>query len=227
VAQRAGLRGVGDYPIWYWFPEADEQRILYPDFALTANLDIRALTARELLLVLEVVTTSRREKELKDTVRMREYNRFNGVPEFVLLYPEPEDPRSVIWHRYDPATNDYHRMPLPADRRYRSQAIPGLEIEALQFQEWTEGRKVRVWFRGEELRDSEVEARLRAAAEQQAAHEAQRVEQETRLRAAAEQQAAHEARLRATAEQQAVHETQRAARLAERLRALGIDPDAV
>ncbi len=156
VAERAGLRGVGDYPIWYWFPELGEQRILYPDFALTANPDINALTAKELVFALEVVTTSRREKELKDTVRMREHNRVHGIPEFVLVYPEPDDSRSVVWYRYDPRTDQYQQIPLPTDRRYRSQAVPGLEIEVLKPNQWTDGRKLRVYYRGEELREGEV-----------------------------------------------------------------------
>lgn len=187
VAERAGLRGVSDYPIWYWFPELGEQRILYPDFALTANPDIRSLTAKELVFALEVVTTSRRDKELKDTLRMREHNRVHGIPEFVLVYPEPDDPRSVVWYRYDAWTDQYQQIPLPADRRYRSQAVPGLEVEVLKPNQWTEGRKVRVYYRGEELREGEVEEQARKVAEWQAAQERQAKEQERQARMTAEQ----------------------------------------
>jgi hypothetical protein len=188
VAAVAGLRGVSDYPIWYWIPEEGRQKALYPDYALTANRSIAALTAKELLWTLEVVTTSHVDKERKDRVRMRDYNAFHGVPEFVLLFPEPDDPRAVEWHRYDARTRRYEPVALPADRRYRSQAIPGLEVEVLEPQEWTEERKVRVYYRGEEVRGAAEEAQMRRAAEQARQATEQQVEQEQQARQAAEQQ---------------------------------------
>ncbi len=171
VAKATGLQGVSDYPIWYRRPEGSEQRPLYPDYALAANPSIKALTANDLLLVLEVVTTSKAAKERKDTVQMRDENAAHGVPEFVLLYPEPEDARAVVWHRLDEATGRYRDVAPSAAGRYRSTAIPGLEIEVLPRADWTEGRKVRVWFQGAEVRGLAAEAQARAAAEQ-------RVEQE-------------------------------------------------
>jgi hypothetical protein len=190
VAERAGLRGVSDYPIWYWLPDRGEQRALYPDYALTAHPDLRALTARDLLFTLEVVTTARREKEQKDTVRMREHNRFHGVAEFVLVYPVLDDARAVVWYRYDAQADAYREIPRSADRRYRSQAVPGLELEVLEPGEWTEGRKLRVYYRGEELREGAVEEQARKVAERQAAQERQAKEQERQARIAAEQQLA-------------------------------------
>jgi hypothetical protein len=177
VAKAADLRGVSDYPIWYRRAEGRQQRPLYPDYALTANPSIKALTANDLLLVLEVVTTSAAAKERKDTVLMREENAAHGVPEFVLLYPEPDDARSIVWRRYDPGTQAYEVVAPPVDGRYRSAAIPGLEIEVLPRADWTEGRKVRVWFQGREVRDSEAAEQARAAAEQQVAQERLRAEQ--------------------------------------------------
>jgi hypothetical protein len=217
VAERAGLQGVSDYPIWYWFPELGQQRILYPDYALTASPSIKALTAKDLLFALEVVTTSRQEKEEKDTVQMKEHSRVHGIAEFVLLYPEPEDARSVVWYRYDPRTDDYQLLPLPPDRRYRSQAIPGLEIEVREPQDWTEGRKVRVYYRGEELREGAVEEQARKAAQWQAERECQAKEQERQARMTAEQRAAQERQARMTAEQQVEQ-------LLARLRQAGLEP---
>jgi Uma2 family endonuclease len=211
VAQAADLRVVSDNPVWYWLPEVGVQRALYPDYALTATPSVARLTAPELVLALEVVSTADPIKEKKDTVVMRDHNAAHGVPEFVLIYPEPDDARSVVWHRDEERSGCYQVVPLPADRRYRSVAIPGLALEVLPPEEWTPGRKVRVWFQGQELRDRRTETRLREAAEQQAAQEAARAEQEA---ARAEQE-------RAAKEQ----ERARAERLAERLRALGIDPD--
>ena len=75
-------------------------------------------------------------------------------------------------------------------------------------------------------------ARLKDAAEAQAEQEAARAEQEAaraeqeaRLKDAAEARAEQEARLKDAAEARAEQTAARAERLAERLRALGIDPD--
>ena len=220
VAKAADLRMVSDNAGWYWLPEAGEQRALYPDYALTANASVAWLTAPELVLALEVVSTASSAKAEKDTVTMRDRNAAHGVREFVLIYPEPDDARAVAWHRDEERTGRYQVVPPSANGRYRSVAVPGLEIEVLPEAEWTLGRKVRVWFQGQELRDSETEARLREAAEQHAAQE----------RAAKEQEQARADRERAAKEQERVAKeqaAQRAARLAERLRALGIDPDTV
>jgi hypothetical protein len=54
---------------------------------------------------------------------------------------------------------------LPADRRYRSRAILGLETEALEPNAWTIGRKVRVYYQGKEFRDAQVVEQAREAAE--------------------------------------------------------------
>jgi len=208
VAKVAGLRGVSDYPIWYWIPEEGRQKTLYPDYALTDRASIKALTAKDLLWTLEVVTTSKPAKAHKDMVRMRDYNAFHGIPECVLLFPEPDDARALIWYRYDAQIRGYREVPLPVDRRYRSQAIPGLVIEVLEASDWTEGRKVRVFFQGEEFREGQAEYQARVAAERQ-------VRQEHQARIAAERQMRREQQARETAEHQTRQE-QQARKTAER-----------
>jgi hypothetical protein len=113
---------------------------------------------------------------------------------------------------------------LPADRCYRSQAIPGLEIEVLEPSDWTEGRKVRVYYRGEELREGEVEEQARKAAErlarqaQHAREAAERLGQlERQARMSVEQQAEQERQARMSAEQQVEQ-------LLARLRQAGLEP---
>jgi membrane protein involved in colicin uptake len=81
---------------------------------------------------------------------------------------------------------------LPADRRYRSTAIPGLEIEVLKAHEWTAERKVRVYYRGEEVRGAAEEAQMRQAAEQARQAAEQQVEQERQARLMTEQRAEQE-----------------------------------
>ena len=255
VAAAANLRVVSDNPVWYWLPEKGVQRALYPDYALTANPSTARLTAPELLLALEVVSTADAEKEEKDTVVMRDRNAAHGVREFVLIYPEPDDIRSVVWYVDEERTGQYQVVPRPANGRYRSVAIDGLELEVLPRDEWTPGRKVRVWFQGQEMHDRRTEVRLRQVAEQQAdqeraareqeqaareqEHQARLVaeqqaaqeraarDQEYQTRLVAEQQAAQERAARKQEQERAEQERARAAQLAERLRALGIDPDTV
>ena len=128
LADRTDLYVLSDNPVWYWLHEHDRQGYLYPDYALAAAADPRRATAVELRIALEVVSTERTEKERKDTERMRDRNAANGVPEFGLLYPEPDDPRALRWFRLDPASGVYREAALPADRRFRSRAVPGLEL---------------------------------------------------------------------------------------------------
>jgi hypothetical protein len=126
---------------------------------------------------------------------------------------------NVLWQRYDERTGRYREVPPSADGYYRSMAIPGLAMEVLPPAAWTAGRKVRVWFRGEEVRDGETEARVRAAAERQA--RAERLGRE-----AAEQQAS-EAEERADREcARADRECAEKERLLDLLKQAGIDPGA-
>jgi hypothetical protein len=165
LADWTGLHVLSDNPIWYWVQEDNEQRILYPDYALadTATLD-RAL-ATDLRLALEVVSTERAEKERKDSERMRKRNATNGVPEFGLLYPESADPRALRWFRLDADDGRYQEATLPANRRFRSQAVPGLEFEVLEPDQWQPGRKVRLWYQGQRMPCVREEGRRADAAE--------------------------------------------------------------
>jgi hypothetical protein len=198
IAEQAGLGGVSDYPIWYWIPEAGKQRVLYPDYALATTQDIKALTAHDLLLGLEVVSTARADKERKDSVQMRERSEVNQIPEFILVYPEPDDSRVLRWYVYAPTDGVYRELAPGADGRYHSQSVPGLEIEVLNPADWTPGQKVRIYYLGKEMfgfRDTKrqaEEAALSAEASQRQAEEAERsAAEERRARAISEQRAEH------------------------------------
>jgi hypothetical protein len=217
VAVAAGLRLLSDNPIWYWLGEFDEQKPFYPDYALADPVDPACVTALNLRLAVEVVSTAHAAKERKDTVRMRELNATNGVPEFALLYPEPNDARALRWFTLDQANATYREWPLPADRRYPSQAIPGLEIEVLPPERWQPGRKIRLWYRGNRLPAmDEVPCQVEQATRQaeQATREA---EQERRERESAERQA--EQSMRQAEQARAENE-----RLLARLREAGLMP---
>jgi hypothetical protein len=210
VAAWEGLQSLGDNPVWYWDADEDCQRILYPDYALTDAENLGSVTAKSLLLAIEVVTTTHRRKEEKDTIKMRNWNELNAVPEFLLLYPEPDDPRGLIAYRYNKDQVAYENVPLGPRRRFVSQAIDGLVIEELAPDARSVGRKLRVFYRGEEVRDADAadrlalqeararqqEARAREAADRRVLQEAQARQQEARAREAADRRALQEAQAR-------------------------------
>lgn len=238
VASAASLRVLSDNPIWYWIAEASEQKPFYPDYALAEPVDPGRITALDLRLVVELVSTATPAKEQKDSVRMRELNAANGVPEFLLLYPEPEDRRALRWFSLDEANGGYREWPAPDDRRYRSQTVPGLEIEVLPSESWQPGRKVRLWYRGDRLPAldeavCQVEQATRQAeqAARQAEQATRQAEQERREREIVERQFEQERRERAAAQRQATEakhlaEQTRAEneRLLARLREAGLAP---
>jgi hypothetical protein len=181
-----------------------------PDYALTDAENLGSVTAKSLLLAIEVVTTTHRRKEEKDTIKMRNWNELNAVPEFLLLYPEPDDPRGLIAYRYNKDQVAYENVPLGPRRRFVSQAIDGLVIEELAPDARSVGRKLRVFYRGEEVRDADAadrlalqeararqqEARAREAADRRVLQEAQARQQEARAREAADRRALQEAQAR-------------------------------
>ncbi len=218
VADRVGLETLSDNPVWYWNPWEDRRQIVYPDYALATPTDLGSVTARSLRLVLEVVSIERVEKERKDSERMRLLNEFNGVPEFLLVYPELADGRSLVWYRYDGDRAAYERVPLSGDRRYQSLAIPGLEIEVLEPGDWSLGRKVRAYHLGQEVRDVKAERQARER-EQQAR------EREQQAREAAERQAEEERQAREAAEGRVLEALAEQERLRALLKQAGIEPE--
>jgi hypothetical protein len=160
---------------------------------------------------------------------MRNWNELNAVPEFLLLYPEPDDPRGLIAYRYNKDQVAYENLPLGPRRRFVSQAIDGLVIEELAPDARSVGRKLRVFYCGEEVRDADAADRLalqqaqarqqevqaREAADRLALQEAQAREaadrlalQEARAREAADRRALQEAQAREAADRRALQEAQ-------------------
>jgi hypothetical protein len=199
LAVWTGLSLLSDNPVWYWIHEQDRQQILYPDYALALSTGDAAELAGDLRLALEIVSTERPAKERKDSERMRDRNATNGVPEFGLIYPEPEDSRALRWFWLEPGDDQYREATLPPDRRFRSQAVPGLELEVLEPTAWRLGRKIRLWYRGERIPCVEEEMQRAELQAQRAEQEARRARQET-LRAMQETQRAEQAAQRADQE---------------------------
>ncbi|MGE0787644.1 MAG: hypothetical protein AB7S26_18355 [Sandaracinaceae bacterium] len=209
VCREAGLSYLSDEPIWYLHPESDEQKAYFGDCVIGKPVDSARIVASDLLFVLEVVSTQDRRKELKDTRFQRLLNEYNAVPEFALAFPEPDDARALTFCRL--VDGEYHEHVLGPGARVASASVPGLELAVLAREQWSEGHKVDVYYRGER--------RPRLAGERaRAEQERERAEQE-RERAEQERERAEQERERAE------QERERADRLAERLRALGVDPD--
>ncbi|MBM4398574.1 MAG: hypothetical protein FJ087_23175 [Deltaproteobacteria bacterium] len=203
VAVEAGLMFRSDEPIWYVHPETDQQRIFYGDLVLARPVDPRRVTADDLLLAMEVVSTHDRRKALKDTLFQRLLNEYNDVPEFALLFPDLEDPRALTWYRLV-EEGRYEEQIVAPGGRVSSRAVPELELRVLPRDRWSPGYKVDIYYRGE------LRPRM-AAVLQRAGEEKARADEE---KARAEKEKAR-----------AEKEKARADRLAERLRELGIDND--
>lgn len=88
IAGEAGLLFLSDEPIWYLHPETDEQKAFYGDCVFARPVEHTRITSSDLLLVIEIVSTNDRRKELKDTRFQRLLNEYNEVPEFALVFPE-------------------------------------------------------------------------------------------------------------------------------------------
>jgi len=202
VAREAGLRFLSDEPIWFIHPEADEQRAFYGDWVFArGDSDPNTITADDLLLVIEVVTTSERKKEIKDTGFQRTLNEYNEVPEFGLVFPDAKDSRSI--KRFRLVNGLYEELALGPGGEVASSTVEGLVLRVRPQAEWEDGRKIDVFYRGEH----------RPALD----GERERAEQE---KARAEQEKARAEQEKARAEQ----EKARADQLAAKLRELGVEP---
>lgn len=149
VAHEAGLVFLSDHPIWSRHPETDEQKCYYGDFVLLRQTDIKRVTVEDVLVSVEVVTTSERRKEIKDTVFQRAVAEYNGVVEFGLIFPDLADPRSLSWFVLDTTTGRYRETALSSGGQVHSRAVPQLTLRVLPRDRWQEGRKIEVVYRGE------------------------------------------------------------------------------
>ena len=196
IAREAGLLFLSDEPIWYHHPETDEQRVFYGDCVFAAGTDTARLTANSLRLVIEIVSTHDRRKELKDTRFQRLLNEYNRVIEFGLIFPELEDARALTWLRL--VGSEYQEISVAPGASVTSETVPGLELRVRPRAQWSNGDKLEVFYRGE--------LRPRLLGERERANQ--------------ERDRANQERDRAN------QERDRAERLAARLRELGLDPDA-
>ena len=85
IAKAQDLVCLSDNPIWYQETPSEERNIRYADLAFVRKTDNARFYAQDLLLVLEVVTTTHAAKCNKDTVHQRKLNQEHKVPEFGLI----------------------------------------------------------------------------------------------------------------------------------------------
>jgi len=151
IGERLGLRLHSDFPIRYRDHRTGAQKQFYPDLALVKKETPENVTAHDLLLSMEVVTIGHKLKREKDTITMRDMNEHNGVPEFILFFPELEDERSLVWYRMD--QSGYREVSPDREGFYQSQAVPGLRMRILPRDQWQPGRKVETFLDTERFDD--------------------------------------------------------------------------
>lgn len=223
LSEEVGWPVLSDNAIWFLEPQDDEQRISFPDLVLLKpQTDIARVTAASAQLVGEVVTTTERRKEVKDTRYQLALCEYNEVPELALFFPEIDDPRALSYHRF--VDGRYEALVISPGTSVRSESVPQLEFQVLPRDAWRPGRKVDVVYNGE-LRLPVAGERQRAEAERQRAEaERQRAETE-RQRAETERQRAEAERQRADGLGASLQASeQKRAALEARLRELGIEP---
>lgn len=151
IAKSLKLGCLSDNPVWYLLSKPRKgktQKVFYPDLCVSKNLQNDKAIASDLLFSLEVVSTERRRKEIKDTVYMKGLNQYNKVPEFVLVYPKASDNRVIEYYTYD----GLKYQPLLAQGgEYHSNVIEGLSIREIPRDDWKDGEKVEVLFKGKLL----------------------------------------------------------------------------
>lgn len=143
-----GWSTTSDNPIWIIDPETHKQRAIFPDFTVLAkpkNDRMRA-TIKDVRLVIEIVTTSTKEKERKDTLYNKELYFFNQAPEFLLLYPDLDDNRVMEWYRWSP--EGFQDIQPNEKGVYYSRMVKGLSIQPLPKDEWEYGQKIRFFHNG-------------------------------------------------------------------------------
>lgn len=168
LATDTGLRFASDHPIWYLHPETDEQHSFYGDLVIARPVEVMRIAADDLLVVIEVVSTQDRRKEIKDSVFQRAVNEYNGVPEFGLLFPEADDGRSLVWFTLDQQTGRYDEVSLSPGGAVEVAGLPGLTLRVKPVADWQPGRKIEVRFNGKLQRPLRQE-RQRAETERERA----------------------------------------------------------
>ncbi|MCP5496418.1 MAG: hypothetical protein H7A23_17865 [Leptospiraceae bacterium] len=151
ISKQLNMGCLSDNPVWYLLPKLKRgkiQKALYPDLCVSKNADTNRATAEDLLFCLEVVNTERRRKEVKDSIIMKGRNEYNRVPEFVLIFPKASDNRVIEYYQH----NGFCYIPLlPENGEYKSRVIRGFSIREIPRDDWKDGEKVEVLYKGEVL----------------------------------------------------------------------------
>ena len=142
IGEERDLVFLADHPVWYLSLESGKQKVYAPDLCLARTEEPDSITAEELLLALEVVTSTDARKERKDTEFMRSLNEKNGVPEFLLIFPEQTDERVLAWYALEDGV--YREIQADAEGWYESRVIPGLRLRPLPPSERRPGIKTEI-----------------------------------------------------------------------------------
>lgn len=159
IAKETKKKFLSDQPAWYIDPYTKKQKRAASDIALSKQFNASITTAKDLEFVLEVVTTSDKRKEKKDTDRMYHWNEYNEVSEFCLYFPDVGDSR-VLW-LFGYENGLYKKIKPDKKGMLCSKIISGLCFRELPPDNWTSGKKIELWFKGEEIFNLSKERNLR------------------------------------------------------------------
>ncbi|MCB1193109.1 MAG: hypothetical protein H7A23_09200 [Leptospiraceae bacterium] len=225
IEETIGYKYLSDQPIWFFNPQKRKQEAIAGDLVLAKHTDVSKITAEAILFYMEVVSIDDPRRESRDTLEKKPLCEYNGVPEFGLYFPDIKDRR--IFEFYRLVNGKYYSVPEDGYGKWCSKTVEGLCIERLSEDEWRDGEKIRIWFENEKLLDLRREMDMRKKAEIAKLEEQKKREvvenklydaEIERWEAQQEQKKAEIARLEAEKKVKA---------LAEKLKALGIDPDSL
>ncbi len=180
IARLLGLRSLSDNAIRY--PKAPgENKYRYGDLVLARQSNKKNPGSGDLLLVMEVVSTTHKAKLLKDTDTQKDLNEQHGVQEFVLIWPDLDDDRVIDRYRYNKKSKCYEEIGPDEDGFFHASLVPGLAFKPAPRPLWTKGRKLNCYYQGNPLgdvgqererADREHEAKLEAETRADREHEA-------------------------------------------------------
>ncbi|MDJ0836470.1 MAG: Uma2 family endonuclease [Acidobacteriota bacterium] len=122
MAEKAGYKLLSDCPVCYWEKVNTKKKVYLPDITILKSKNPAAAVFQEVVLVGEIVSGTSRAKMEKDTVKMFQLNELHGIPEFLLIYPDPQDDRILDWFVL---SGGKYRKLIPQKGRYERHSSIG------------------------------------------------------------------------------------------------------
>jgi hypothetical protein len=167
LRKKTGLSSTCDNPITGINPKNGQEKIYFPDFTLLEGdkdcPDNAIMT--DMRLAIEVVTTTTKKSTNHDTKFKKKLYEYNRVPEYLIIFPNETDDRNFLWYALK---EDKYVLKKPDKEGFTSsKSVPGFAIKPLSKKKWSQGRKIRYFINGLEIRERLVEHNARIKAEKQ------------------------------------------------------------